>query len=263
MPKLAISPDVMRPLTPWLHGDWYVKRFQHYEGEVILPAQVFVCLSVAFELHEAPQTPLKTLEQSWSDTKKYLSSACQLISRETPMRSLSKEERKAILTTLGEPPDPAWPLYFFTVGEYPDEKIVYIGKTNSRSHRFSRGHAAITALHGPTYRGLRTRGYLASVTIYSDEGNYVPLDWLHPRALREAVWSDLEAQLIFHFQPELNRGLKRADRSKRPVFIALHNYSGTQSFDATPIDPHRSVHADEWNYLLLCGVRGNRLPAPP
>lgn len=140
-----------------------------------------------------------------------------------------------------------------TVGEFPAEEIVYIGKTNARTHRFSSGHRAITTLHSPEYRGRRTRLYLASVTLYSDEDNYVPLEWLHPKLLRDSIWSDLEAQLIFHFRPKLNTALKKSDRSKRPVFIAFHNYCGTTSFDGEGILPHRDVGEREWDEFSHAG----------
>lgn len=247
MPKLRIPKDASRPLTAWLYAEWYVKSRFHYEGEVILPAQVFVALDAVYEVHEAPQLPLKTLEQSWIDTQRYLTSACELLDRENPGRISSSEDRKKILAALGVPPEPAWPLYFLTAGDEPQEKIVYIGRTNAQTHRFSTGHRAITALHRPEFRGLTTRLYLATVTLYSDEGNYVPLEWLHPKRLRDSIWLDLEAQLIFYFQPALNSGFKRTDRSKRPVSIAVHNYTSTKSFDGEGVDPHRIVGEDEWN----------------
>jgi hypothetical protein len=247
MQKIDLSVDIDRPLTAWLYAEWYVKSRDHYEGEVILPAQVFVSLDAVFEVHEAPHLPLKTLDQSWIDTQSYLTAACKLLGRGNPGRLVSAQDRKKVFAALGEPPGPAWPLYFLTVGEFPEEEIVYIGKTNARTHRFSSGHRAITALHGPEYRGRRTRLYLATVTLLSDEDNYVPLEWLHPKTLRDSIWSDLEAQLIFHFQPELNIGLKKSDRSKRPVFISFHNYSGTRSFDGEGILPRREVAESEWD----------------
>ena len=81
----------------------------------------------------------------------------------------------------------------------------------------------------------------------SDEGNYIPLEWLHPKKLRDNVWSDVEAQLIYHFQPELNNRLKERNHAKNPVDIAFHNCSGTKSFDAGSISAHRIVR-----------VRGNQ-----
>jgi hypothetical protein len=249
--RLPIANEIVAPLTPWLHGNFFVKRLEHYEEGTTTPAKVFVSLQASFELHDAPQLPLKTLDESWRDTKNYIASACALIQRDSPRRSLSATERKTVLAALGEPPPPAWPLYFVSVDEYPNERIVYIGKTDSTRHRFSNGHRAITALHRPEYRGLRTRLYLATVTIFSTGDNYVPLEWMHPRALRNAICLDVEAQLIFHFQPELNDYFKRRDGSKRPLRIELYNYSGTESFDATGIEPRRVVEEDEWLPLMV------------
>ncbi|NMQ30316.1 hypothetical protein E4Q23_22690 [Candidatus Accumulibacter phosphatis] len=223
-----------------------MKGFEFYEYDVHVPKLVFVALDTFFEVHEAPHTPLKTLKQSWIDTKTYVSQACLLLGRSRPGHALSLNERATVLAALGEPPGPAWPLYFFTVGDLAEERIVYIGKTNAETHRFYAGHTTITALHRPEYRGLRTRLYLATVTIYSDEDRYIPLEWVHPTVLRETLWSDAEAQLIYYYQPELNIDLKAVDASKMPTSLTLHNYSGTKNFDAISLQPHREVSEDEW-----------------
>lgn len=250
MAQLPLDSAVFRPLTAWVHGEsFFMKGFEYYELDVHVPEQMFVALDTFFEIHEAPQTPLKTLEQSWLDTKTYVSRVCQLVGRGRPGRALSKDERASVIATLGEPPGPAWPLYFFTVGDLAEERIVYIGKTNAKTHRFYSGHSAITALHRPEYRGLRTRLYLATVTIYSDEDHYIPLEWVHPDALRNTLWSDAEAQLIYYFQPELNTELKAADASKMPTQITLHNYAGTNNFDAVFLVPHREVLKEEWSRI--------------
>ena len=228
----------------------YVKSFYHYEGEIILPELIFVSIDTYFHLHEAPQVPLKSLEESWNDTKDYVLRALALLGRPHAGWSLSDDERKEVLASIGMPPGPAWPLYVFTVGDYPDERIVYVGKTNAQTHRFGTGHSAITALHNPRYDGMTKRLYFATVTLMSDEGNYVPLEWLHPKKLRDSIWSDVEAQLIYHYQPEPNRNLKDRDHSRNPVQIAFHNYSGTKSFDADGIAPHRIVRDEDWDLLL-------------
>jgi len=130
----------------------------------------------AFDVFEAPNIPLKTLDQSWTDTELYVDEACMLLRRQKPGYSLTAEERSKVISRIGEPPEPSWPLYFLAVGDYPDERIVYVGKTNSKTHRFATGHAAITELHRPQFCEKKKRLYLASVTILSDEENYVPLE---------------------------------------------------------------------------------------
>jgi len=250
MPRLSLDPKVFRPLTAWVHGEtFFMKGFEYYEFDVHVPKQMFVALDTFFEVYEAPQTPLKTLEQSWLDTKSYVTRACHIIGRSRPGRALSKIERTSVLAALGEPPGPAWPLYFFTVGDLAEERVVYIGKTNAKTHRFNTGHSAITSLHRPEYKGLRTRLYLATVTMYSDEDHYIPLEWVHPNVLRETLWSDIEAQLIYHFQPELNTDLKAVDASKMPTCLTLHNYAGTSAFDAVTLAPHRVVKESEWTHI--------------
>jgi len=245
--KLSLSPDVFRPLDAWVHGtQFYMKSFEFYEQDVHVPENVFVGLDAVFEVHESPQAPLKTLEKSWLDTKNYVSAACQLLDRPRPGHALSESERQLVVAKFGEPPGPAWPLYLFAVGDAEDERVVYIGKTDARTHRFYAGHSAITALHRPEYRGLQTRLYLATLTIYSDEGHYMPLEWVHPQSLRNMIWSDAEAQLIYFFQPELNSALKTTDNSRMPTNLTLHNYTGTKNFDGLAIVPHREVGEDEW-----------------
>ena len=250
MRRLPLSSDVVRPLTAWVYGErFFMKWYEYYEYGVHIPTFMFVALDAVFEVHQAPQTPLKTLEQSWIDTKAYVIEACRIVGRDRPGFSPSESEQTKVLVALGEPPSPAWPLYFFTAGDQTEEQIVYIGKTNARSHRFYSGHSAITGLHRPEYRGLRTRLYLATITMYSDEGHYIPLEWVHPETLRNTLWPDAEAQLIYHFQPALNTELKSSDASKMPPNLTLHNYTGTKNFNAVPILPHRKVSEAEWHRI--------------
>ena len=250
MPRLELPSDVFRPLSAWVYGElFFMKGFEYYEWDVHVPVEMFVALDTFFDVHEAPQTPLKTLEQSWIDTKAYVAEACRILGRNRPGHSLSEAERHKVLMAIGKPPGPAWPLYFFTVGDQAEEQIVYIGKTNAKTHRFYAGHSTITALHRPEYRGLRSRLYLATLTIISDERHYIPLEWVHPQDLRNTLWSDAEAQLIYHFQPDLNTELKSNDASKMPIRLTLHNYSRTETFDAISISPHREVSEEEWARL--------------
>lgn len=247
-PKLPLNDHVYLPLSSWLFGGLsFMNSFGFYELDVHVPRCMFVGLDTSFEIFEAPDTPLKTLEQSWIDTKEYVRRACELLGRPKPGPSLSTAERDVVLNALGRPPGPAWPLYFFTVGDAAAERIVYIGKTNATTHRFATGHSALTALHRPAYEGERKRLYLATVTMFTDEDRYIPLEWVHPTGLRDRLWSDIEAQLIYTFQPELNTDLKAADQSELPAEVTLHNYAGTSTFDAVTIPPHREV--EEWEWL--------------
>jgi hypothetical protein len=151
MKRLVLENDVDRPLSGWVHQDksFFVKSFLHYEQEVILPEEIFVSLDAVFPVHQAAQVPLKTLDQSWIDTKEYITNACILLKRPNAGYPLSPSERSKVLATIGEPPGPAWPIYLLAVGDFPSERIIYIGKTNSGTHRFTSGHTAITALPSP------------------------------------------------------------------------------------------------------------------
>ncbi len=139
-------------------------------------------------------------------------------------------EADKIKEMLGEPPSHCYPIYVFSVGSKQYERPVYIGKTSSELGRFSGGHVACTKLHNPKYDGLQKRLYLGCVMLLDGESDYLPLEWVHPYEDAEQLLGDLEAQLIFHFKPELNIQLKKKPVAKFRPQIHIQNFSDFSNF---------------------------------
>ena len=64
-----------------------------------------------------------------------------------------------MLQEIGEPPFGCYNIYFITIYNEHEEKLVYIGKTDSKKSRFSNGHLAALKLHNPIYNGYNKRVY--------------------------------------------------------------------------------------------------------
>jgi len=58
--------------------------FEYYEDDVHISGRSSIAFDKAFEMNEAPQTPVKAREHNWSYTKTYASRLCQRIGRSSP-----------------------------------------------------------------------------------------------------------------------------------------------------------------------------------
>lgn len=248
MGRLPLPKDTSNPLDAWVRGNnFFFKSFLYYECEVHIPTEVFVSIDFTCPAHRAAEVPLQTFEESWSLTKRYVNDACKLLGRKNAGYSLSSEESEKVISKLGEPPIHSFPIYIFAI-ESTDQAatIVYVGRTNSRNHRFSAGHAVFTRFTDPKYDGMKKVLYLASITVYTDEGRCIPLEWLHPRALALTIWTGVEAQLIFGLKPEFNTDSKHTDCSKYPLPLNIENHSGSDALKSLFIAPGRIVSEQEW-----------------
>ncbi|WP_320200770.1 hypothetical protein RMR16_023415 (plasmid) [Agrobacterium sp. rho-13.3] len=172
-------------------------------------------------LHVAHTVKAQSLQSSWREVREYVTKACEVIGADKPL-PIDREEQEMILGRCGPLPLQSYPLYFITTktDEGP-ETIVYIGKTSSRSKRFSGGHTAISKLHHPKFSSAEKRLYLGCVTFMDKATEYVPLEMIQPLAAVENLLANLEMQLIYHFQPELNTSGKRRRLSKVEQLIHL------------------------------------------
>lgn len=109
----------------------------------------FLVLQSSYALHETIGLSAQNLDISWQSNQNYLSSNCD-----------------------GEAPLACYPIYLITVGDDENERLVYIGKTSSKSSRFSSGHSAITKLHHPKYDNLSKRIYLCCVVFFKKQQNH-------------------------------------------------------------------------------------------
>ncbi|MCS0005377.1 GIY-YIG nuclease family protein, partial [Vibrio parahaemolyticus] len=141
----------------------------------------FLVLQSVHALHETVYLPPQSLEQAWKANQEYIASKC-----------------------LTQPPLACYPIYLMTVGENKDERLVYIGKTSSKSSRFSAGHAAISKLHHPKYDGLTKRVYLCCAVFINKARGTFPIEWIQPYEKAELLLKSFEAYLIYWTKPELN-----------------------------------------------------------
>lgn len=212
--------DLFSPLQPWLDRKAHEPPFRDITDlELDADTGCAVILDGWVPIHEALSLQPQSLSLSWHSQRAYVKAACEVILAESPL-ALDREEPGMITRKLGPPPKQAYPLYFITTKRADeDEKIVYIGKTSSKSSRFVGGHAAITKLHAPQFDGVEKRLHLGCVTFVDKEWEYVPLEMVQPLVSAKKLLSDLEMQLIYHFQPVLNRAGKTTRLSKLEQII--------------------------------------------
>jgi len=153
-----------------------------------------------------------------------------LISADTP-GWIDSEEAIMIREELGEPPTLCYPLYLISVGDDSEERVVYVGKTSATQPRFRQGHAALTKLLHPKYDGMSKRVYFGSVVLLSNDVEYFPLEWVRPLEMAKQLLSSIEAQVIYHFMPELNTHHVYHDNVKWK-FPSLHiqNFTNVTEF---------------------------------
>lgn len=196
-------------------------------------------------LHEAADFPLVSFEKSRSDCFDYLSGACEILGRNMPKWSPDKGKQSQILAQLGPPPVNAYTIYVISTrcSDTQVEKVVYIGKTNSKSHRFRGGHAAISKLHAPEFEGMQKAIYFGCLIGINHDGNYVPIDWVDADAGRDQILSDVEAQLIFHLKPRLNTVGKDKCGANQRVPLHVQNLKSSL-LDAQSFDEEFRLHED-------------------
>jgi hypothetical protein len=168
----------------------------------------FLVLHSVHALHETIDLPAQSLNESWFQNDRYFHAT----------------EKEAL------PPLACMPIYVITIGEGESEKVVYIGKTTSKSSRFMAGHKAMTRLHAPRYDGLKKRLYRCCVVLLSGRKNEIPLEWITPYPAAKEMLSTFENILIYNFQPELNTQLKNRAPVTTIGSIHIQNLTSTSDF---------------------------------
>jgi hypothetical protein len=224
------------PLQKWLDRREPLSGFIDLENRQ--PNQeygAFLGLDKYVPLHESVNVNAQSFKETWHSTEAYVTKSLNLIDADEPLW-LDSEEARLILNTLGSPPPYCYPIYLITVGTGAKERVVYIGKTSSSHPRFTRGHAAVTKLHNPKYGKLRKRLYMGCVVLLeplargSLDKEYLPLEWIHPFDSAKRLLSDIEAQLIYKFQPELNSQHKQHYNATFSTTIHIQNFTGRSKF---------------------------------
>lgn len=121
-------------LKPWIQGNRNLTPKNFYANvRPCIEMGAFVTLDIAVDLHLAHTVDTGNLYNSWHKNKKYIKNACEIANvDENNSFDLEREDEIWITQELGEPPESCYSLYFVTVYNETEEKLVYIGKTDSK-----------------------------------------------------------------------------------------------------------------------------------
>ncbi|MEC2401673.1 hypothetical protein ABES35_02850 [Bacillus subtilis] len=208
--------------------EYYKKSNLNYEYGL------FLGIDIVIPLHKVLDLPAQDLENSWQNTQNYINSALEILQEEynediediNSTIDVDGEQIREIKYQLGDPPVHCYPIYIITTGKGKNEKVVYIGKTSSKNHRFAGGHLAALKLNDPKYDGLEKNIYFGCLNFLDSEKESVPLEWIRPYDHAKELLTSVEACLIYHFKPELNSEHIENNHSKIPVSLIIENWSG-------------------------------------
>lgn len=220
-----------QPLRPWVIGNSSVTPENFYGNlEPDFEMGAFVALDVAVDLYLANTVDTGNLRDSWELNREYIEKACEItgVSAENGY-DLDNEEKLWILDELGEPPECCYNLYFITIYNDAEERLVYIGKTDSKKNRFVNGHLAALKLLNPIYQGYSKRIYFGTIMFLS-ETEYVPLEFITPYNLAEKYLGEMEAFLIDRLNPELNSKSERIGDLENLSVVHIQNFSNVSMF---------------------------------
>lgn len=218
-------------ISAWLSGGlYYLKSRQYVDAEAYNVKSVWLNFDQCVGLHEAADFPLIPFDKSREACWDYIEEACKIVQRPAgrPGRALADDEAEKVLAQLGPPPFASYSIYMMTVLDKGggEERPIYLGQTNSKSHRFSGGHAAISKLHAPEYDNTVKRVYFGCVSAVNDDDNTFPVEWINPLDVRGSILSSVEYQLIYDLKPELNTAGKGKCLVQNPLSIVIQNTAG-------------------------------------
>ena len=119
-------------------------------------------------------------------------------------------------------------IYFISIYDESNERIVYIGKTDAKGSRFANGHKAALKLHDPIYKDYYRRVYFGTITFLSESGDYLPLEFIRTYKLAKRYLTEMEALLITYFKPELN---ERKEKYSKLANLVIHVQNFTDVSD--------------------------------
>ncbi|WP_280149097.1 hypothetical protein [Bacillus safensis] len=200
----------------------------------------FIGIDVCFSLHKVLEMKAQSLEVTWNKINDYVTNAFSIITDEycedleieetDKLRDVDREIIHEIELQLKTPPTACYPIYFITVGDGIEERLVYVGKTSSKKHRFSGGHSAALKLHAPKYEGLSKHIYFGTVVFLDDKKNYMPLEFIQPFEDAKNLLSNLEAGLIYDLKPELNSTYIKNIHACFDMLVNIENHSSRSNF---------------------------------
>ncbi|USK45520.1 hypothetical protein [Cytobacillus oceanisediminis] len=197
----------------------------------------FLSLDICKPLHEVLDVENQSLINSWHKTNNYIMKSLDFL--ETNYNEeyesdeitidLDRELVWNIKDNIGEPPSHCYPIYLITVGTGENERIVYVGKTSSKVHRFAGGHRVALKLHNPKYMNLEKKIYFGCVVFLTDE-DHLPLEWMHPLSKAIKILDSVESGLIYHFKPELNTMKMKKNYSTFYSQLHIQNFTKKTRF---------------------------------
>lgn len=200
----------------------------------------FIGLDVCFPLHKVLEIEAQSLEDTWNEINYYLTNAFRIITDEygedlgieeaEKLRDVDRKIIQEIEYQLKTPPNACYPIYFISVGDGTEERLVYVGKTSSKTHRFSGGHSAALKLHAPEYEGLSKHIYFGTVVLLDQEKNYMPLEFIQPLEDAKNLLSTIEAGLIYNLKPELNSTYLNNSHARFDMLVNIENHSFRSNF---------------------------------
>lgn len=195
----------------------------------------FIGIDICFPLYKVLDMEAQSLERTWNAVNEYVDNAFCIITEQygegldieddDKLRDVDKEIIREIMAQLNRIPPACYPIYIITIGDGNEERVVYIGKTSSKTHRFSGGHSVALKLHNPKYEGLVKHIYFGTVTFLDNYKEYLPLEFIHPYKDAVELLNSLEAGLIFNLKPELNKVHRNRNNVRFDMIVNIGNYS--------------------------------------
>lgn len=221
-----------QPLRAWLKGNCSITPSHFYaQYTPDLLGCLYLSLDIVVPLHEADTISTGNTNESWILNREYIKKALKIlvIDEEDCDMELAEDEKEEVLEKLGDPPYSCYNLYFITIKNDTEERIVYIGQTNGKKSRFIGGHHAALKLHAPQYSGFQKYVYFGTVTFTSTDNHYLPMECLETTGQIKHLLNDIERILIYAFKPELNTQKYSYNFIRRPR-LQIENHTGSSDF---------------------------------
>lgn len=225
-------------LSPWLKGNESITPKNFYmDTKPDLEYGAFVGIDEYIDLYKANEFDSGNLQESWENTREYIKNAFsvinedieELIENDEVDISLDNEEKYMILQELGNPPLCSYNIYIITIYNDEEERVVYIGKTDSKKSRFANGHLAALKLHNPKYENYKKRVYFGTV-MFLNKDDYIPLEYITPLEYGKTLLNYTESILINYFKPELNTLLVNGGNEVPAIHFHIQNFTDTSPF---------------------------------
>lgn len=221
-----------QPLRPWIKGNCSITPRHFYtQYTPDLLEYLYLSLDIVVPLHEADTVSTGNTKESWKLNREYIKKALKIlaIDEEDCDMELAEDEKEEVLIKLGEPPNSCYNLYFITIKNDEEERIVYIGQTNGTKSRFVGGHHAALKLHAPQYSRYQKYVYFGTVTFTSTDNKYLPMECLETTGQIRHLLNDTERILIYAFKPELNTQKYKYNFINQPR-LQIENHTGISDF---------------------------------